>query len=80
MKTNLIFFLARFGLGGAGNSVYKLCKALNKNKYNINIICLNKCAYEKNLKKLGIKVFTIKSKIYNKFRFIVKSKSKSKSK
>ena len=62
MKTNLIFFLARFGLGGAGNSVYKLCRALNKNKYNINVICLNKCAYETNLKKLGIKVFTIKSK------------------
>ena len=62
MKTNLIFFLARFGLGGAGNSVYKLCRTLNKNKYNINVICLNKCAYETNLKKLGIKVFTIKSK------------------
>jgi len=62
MKTNLIFFLARFGLGGAGNSVYKLCKALNKKKYNINIICLNKCAYENNLRKAGIKIFKIKSK------------------
>lgn len=62
MKINLIFFLARFGLGGAGNSVYKLCRALNKKKYNINIICLNKCAYEKDLKKVGIKVFKIKSK------------------
>ena len=62
MKTNLIFFLARFGFGGAGNSVYKLCRALNKKKYNISIICLNKCAYESNLRKAGIKIFKIKSK------------------
>ena len=61
MKTNLIFFLARFGLGGAGNSVYKLCKALNKKKYNINVICLNNCAYESSLRKAGIKIFKIKS-------------------
>ena len=62
MKINLIFFLARFGFGGAGNSVYKLCRSLNKNKYKINIICLNKCAYESELKKEGIKIFKIKSK------------------
>ena len=61
MKTNLIFFLARFGLGGAGNSVYKLCKALNKKKYNINVICLKECAYESSLRKAGIKIFKIKS-------------------
>ena len=62
MKINLFFFLARFGLGGAGNSVYRLCSSLNKNKFNINVICLNKCAYESKLKKKGIKVFKIKSK------------------
>ena len=35
MKINLIFFLARFGKGGAGNSVYRLCKGLDKKKFNI---------------------------------------------
>ncbi len=61
MKKNLIFFLARFGKGGAGNSVFKLCKSLNKKKYNIYIICLNHCAYEKNFNKAGIKVIIINS-------------------
>ena len=59
MKINLIFFLARFGKGGAGNSVFRLCKSLNKKKYNIFVICLNKCAYEKELVKNKIKVIKI---------------------
>ena len=28
MKINLIFYLSEFGIGGAGNSIYKLCKNL----------------------------------------------------
>jgi len=62
MKKNLIFFLARFGRGGAGNSVFKLCNNLDKNKYKISIICLNFCAYEKKLKENGVKVYKIKAK------------------
>ena len=62
MKKNLIFFLARFGFGGAGNSVYRLSSSLDKKKFNVNVICLNKCAYESKLKKKGVKVFKIKSK------------------
>lgn len=61
MRINLFFFLARFGLGGAGNSVYRLCQNLDKNKYNVNVICLNKCAYETKLKNNGVKVYKIKS-------------------
>jgi glycosyltransferase involved in cell wall biosynthesis len=61
MKTNIIFFLARFGLGGAGNSVFRLSKSLNKKKFKVNIICLNYCAYETEFKKLGIKVYKIKA-------------------
>ena len=59
MKINLIFFLARFGKGGAGNSVFRLCKGLNKKKFNITVICLNKCAYEKKLRNYKIKVIKI---------------------
>ena len=62
MKTTLIFFLARFGLGGAGNSVYRLVSSLNTNKYEIHIICLGNCAYEKNLKKKMITVHKINKK------------------
>ena len=56
MKKNLIFFLARFGKGGAGNSVFKLCNSLNKKKYNIFVVCINHCAYKKELLKAGVKV------------------------
>ncbi len=59
MKINLIFFLARFGKGGAGNSVYRLCEGLNKKKFNITVICLNKCAYEKKLRERKIRVIKI---------------------
>lgn len=62
MKKNLIFFLARFGKGGAGNSVFKLCKKLNRYKYKISVICLNFCPYEKKLKEAGVKVYKIKAK------------------
>ena len=61
MKINLFFFLARFGYGGAGNSVYRLCKSLDKNKFNVNVIYLNKCAYETNLKKNKVKTYKIDS-------------------
>ena len=61
MKKNLIFFLARFGKGGAGNSVFKLCSNLDQKKYNIFVICMNNCAYKKEFLKAGIKVEIINS-------------------
>ena len=76
MKVNIIFYLSAFGLGGAGNSIFKLCKKLPKNKFNISIICLNKCYYKANFEKLNIKVFEIKSKrsiyAFKKIKEIVK--------
>ena len=70
MKVNLIFFLARFGLGGAGNSIFRLCTSLDKKKYKINIICLNKCAYEHKFIKNKIRVYKIKSNrtLYSMFK------------
>ncbi len=62
MKINLIFFISEFGLGGAGNSIFKLCKNLSIDKYRISIICLNKCYYKDQLNSMGIKVFEVKSK------------------
>ncbi len=61
MKINLIFFISEFNLGGAGNSIFKLCKNLPKDKYVISVICLNKCYYKKILNKHGVRVFEIKS-------------------
>ena len=62
MKINLIIFISEFNYGGAGNSLFRLITHLPKKKYNINVICLNKCAYEKELKKNKINVFKIPSK------------------
>lgn len=62
MKINLIIFISEFNFGGAGNSLFRLCKNLPKTLYNINIISLNYCAYEKELKRQNIKIFKIKGK------------------
>jgi glycosyltransferase involved in cell wall biosynthesis len=61
MKINLIIFLSRFGMGGAGNSIFRLCKGLPKKQFNISIICLKNCSYDKEFKKIGINVYKIKS-------------------
>lgn len=62
MKIHTIFFLSEFVLGGAGNSIYKLCKNLPKKKYQISIISVNKCYYKKYFKKEGINVYEINAK------------------
>ena len=59
---NLIFFLSTFSYGGAGNSVFRLCKSLNKKKYSIKIISIGKCDYKNEFKNFGIKVYELKTK------------------
>ena len=61
MKINLIIFISEFNLGGAGNSLFKLCKNLPKNKFNITVICLNKCYFKNDLLKYGVKTIEIDS-------------------
>ena len=61
MKINLIIFLSEFNLGGAGNSLFRLCKKLSKKKFCISVICLNKCYYKKELIRIGISVYEINS-------------------
>ena len=61
MKINLIIFISEFNLGGAGNSLFKLCKNLPKNKFEITVICLNKCFYKSRLNKLNIRVYEVNS-------------------
>jgi len=61
MKTSLIIFLSKFGLGGAGNSIFRLCNGLSRKKFHISIICLKDCPYDKKFRKIGIKVYKIKS-------------------
>ena len=50
-KKNLIIIIPKFKFSGAGNSVFKLINFLDTRKYNINVICLNKCDYKKKFNK-----------------------------
>lgn len=58
-KKQIIVFLPRFTFGGAGNSVFKIIKFLEKNKYQVSIICLKKCDYAKKFEK-KTKVYELK--------------------
>ena len=59
---NLIFFLPTFIYGGAGNSIYRLCKNLDKRKYKIDIISIGKCDYKNKLNKFCENIFELKTK------------------
>ena len=52
----LIFFLANFSLGGAGEATKKLSIDLKKKGFQCKIICLGKCAYKREIEKKGIEV------------------------
>ena len=59
---NLIFFLPTFIYGGAGNSIYRLCKSLDKSKYKINIISIGKCDYKNEFNDFCENIFELKTK------------------
>jgi glycosyltransferase involved in cell wall biosynthesis len=61
-KINLIFYLADFSHGGAGNSIIKLCKNLDKKKYNIYLLSLGKNYYKNELKNKSIFFYELKNK------------------
>ena len=50
-QKRLVFFLPNFILGGAGESIFKLSKFLNKYNFSILIISLGKNLYKKEFKK-----------------------------
>ena len=82
-KINIFFLLPKFVLGGAGKSISTLCKNLNKNKFKIYIICLNKCYYANELKRYCDFIYEINSKktffAQRKIEKILKNKGNEKS-
>lgn len=58
-KIELIFFLPNFGSGGAGKSITELCEKIDKRKFNITTICLNKCFYKNRLLKVCKKIYEL---------------------
>jgi len=61
-KKNIFFLLPVFIYGGAGQSIKRIILNLNKNKYKINVICLGRCDYKKELKKKSVKIYEINKK------------------
>ena len=59
LKKTFIFFLPNFDVGGAGNSIYKICKNIKRTKNEIIIISLGPNYYKKNFKKLNIKIIEL---------------------
>ena len=65
-KINLVVFIPKFKFSGAGNSVFRLINFLDPNKFNINVICLKKCDYnKKKKKKINIYEFNSDRLIYS---------------
>jgi glycosyltransferase involved in cell wall biosynthesis len=58
-KIELIFFLPNFSSGGAGKSITELCEKIDKKKFNITIICLNKCFYKNRLLRVCKKIYEL---------------------
>lgn len=61
-KKNLIFFLPNFKIGGAGNSIYKICRNIDFTNYNIFIISLGKNEFKDKLKKYNAKIIELPKK------------------
>jgi len=75
-KIVLIIFLPKFVISGSGNSVFQMINGLNKKKFKIYVICLNKCEYSKKLKgKIRLFELNYKRLIFGSFKIfeIVKS-------
>jgi glycosyltransferase involved in cell wall biosynthesis len=61
-KIKIFFFLSNFSHGGAANSIVRLCKSLNKNFFEVSVICLGKCDYKEQLLKSKITVNELRFK------------------
>ena len=58
-KTRLIFFLPNFSFGGAGNSIFKLCKFLSNKNFSILVISLGKNFYKKKFVKYRCEIIEL---------------------
>ena len=72
MNRNLIFFLPTFKVGGAGNSIFRLCKKLDLRQNNLFIISIGKNEYKKKFLQHSNKKYLILLKIKKKlFLFLI---------
>ena len=62
MKINIFIFVSNFIYGGAGNAILNFLKNLNKKKYNIHVIFLDKSDYQNSLPS-HVKSFRVDTKV-----------------
>ncbi len=63
-KINVMHVVLYLEIGGLETLVMELCKHINKEKFNVSVLCLCGCdgAYRRRLEKLGVPVFLIVKK------------------
>ena len=71
-KRHIYFFLPNFSIGGAGNSIFNICKQIKNASSSIKIISIGKNHYKKAFKEIGIKTIELsnqKTIIYQRINF-----------
>ena len=58
-QRHIYFFLPNFSIGGAGNSIFNICKQIKNASSSIKIISIGKNHYKKAFKEIGIKTIEL---------------------
>ncbi len=61
-QRQIYFFLPNFSTGGAGNSIFNVCKSINRANRSLNVISIGKNHYKKKFKDIGVRVIELKNK------------------
>ncbi len=61
-QRQIYFFLPNFSTGGAGNSIFNICKSINRANRSLNVISIGKNHYKKKFKDIGVRVIELKNK------------------
>ena len=71
MKKKLMLITHDLGIGGLQQVVVNLCKAIDKEKFEISVLCLRALGvYSKEIEKLGIKIYFLGNKNTDYFMFL----------
>ena len=58
-QRQIYFFLPNFAIGGAGNSIFNICKVIKRADRSINVISIGKNYYSNKFRNIGVKVLEL---------------------
>jgi len=61
-QRQIYFFLPNFAIGGAGNSIFNICKVIKRADRSINVISIGKNYYSNKFRNIGVKVLELNNK------------------